>query len=240
MRIAVGLALALLVTTPAYAQTDEARAACFTEIPLTAALIAETRNYDYGGYAGSQSTPPFVIGYLSPTRYADDAQDLFGAVLFIRDGEGQWRAMLPRVGESVVAAYANDEGGVMIATMWTSEGPGSYWMLLRSTDGLRTAACNEMTFPASLNEPVWNMDFLSLRDFDMNRSGRGEIIGSSNPESGEPLWFSYRTRDHGATWSAPQRISGGREARRGAYTRIDQEEAPEALVAELTAYAAAR
>ena len=240
MRIAVGFVLSLFFTAPAHAQSDEAFAACFTELPLTAALVAETGLYNYGGFAGDAATPAVVTGYLSPTRNAEDAQDVFGAVFFIRDGEDQWRAMLPRVGESVVAAYADNQGGVIVAMMWTSEGPGQQWMLLRSRDGLRTATCGEVPFPANLNEPTWTMDFLSLRDLDVTSRGHGEIIGSSNPESGEPLWFAYRTRDHGATWSAPRRISREREARRGLYAKIDQDEAPAELVAELTAYAAGR
>jgi hypothetical protein len=238
MRIA--LAFALLFTAPAYAQSDEALAACFTELPLTAALIAVTGHYGYGGFEGDAGTPAFVVGHLSPTRDAEDAQDLFGSVFFIRDSDGQWRAMLPRVGESLVSAYANGEGGVIVATMWTSEGPGGQWMMLQSNDALRTATCSEIRFPAALNQPSWANEFLSLHDLDITRRGRGEIIGVANTENRGDLWFAYTTRDHGATWSAPRAIRREREARRGVYSKIDRDEAPAGLVAELTAYAASR
>jgi hypothetical protein len=231
-------ALSLLFATPAHAQSDEAFAACFTEIPLTAALVAETGQYDYGGFAGAAGVPAFVTGYLSPTRSAEDAQDVFGTVIFIRDSEGAWRAVLPRVGEGLVRAYANGEGGIIIATMWTSEGPGGEWMLMRSTDGLRTATCGDVEFPEALNQPTWANEFLSLHDLDITRRGRGEIIGVARTENRGDLWFAYQTRDHGATWRAPRRISRERQARRGIYTKVDEDEAPAALVAELTAYAA--
>lgn len=237
---ALALALTLLSAAPAYAQSDEASNACFTELPLTAALVADTSHYGYGGHVGSAGTPAFVIGALSPTRDAEDAQDTFGSVLFIRDDQGAWRAMLPRVGESVVATYANGQGGIIIATMWTSEGPGGQWMLLRSNDGLRTASCGNVAFPDTLNNPYYNMEFLEMHDLDINARGRGEIIGFTRTEDRGDLWFSYTTRDHGATWASPRAISRQRDARRGNYTKIDEDQSPDALVAELTAYAATR
>ncbi len=237
---AAALALTLLIAPNAYAQSDEALAACFTELPLTAAFVEETGQYNFGGYAGGQNTPAFVTGYLSPTRNAEDAGEVFGSVFFIRDSEGAWRAVLPRVGESVVSAYANGEGGVIVATMWTSEGPGAEWMLMRSSDGLRTATCSDVEFPAALNQPTWANEFLSLHDLDITRRGRGEIIGVANTENRGDLWFAYSTRDYGATWGAPRAIGREREARRGVYAKIVDDEAPDALMAELTAYAASR
>lgn len=237
---AFALALTLLGATPAYAQSDEAMAACFTDLPLTAALVNETLDYGRSGFAGDGVTPAFIVANLSPTRDSENAQDVFGSVLFIRDGEGAWRALLPRVGESVVAAYANGQGGVIIATMWTSEGPGGQWMMLRSTDALRTASCGDVAFPAALNNPVYNMEFLELHDLDINARGRGEIVGVAQTEDRGNLWFTYATRDHGATWGQPRAIRGERNARAGIYNKIEEDGAPDALMAELTAYAATR
>lgn len=236
---ALAVALAL-IATPAYAQSEEASPACFTELPLTAALVNETLDWGRTGFAGDGATPAFIVANLSPTRDAKDAQDVFGSVLFIRDSAGAWRAVLPRVGESVVSAYADGAGGVFIATMWTSEGPGGAWMIVRSTDGLRTASCRDVRFPATLNNPVYNMEFLELHDFDITRRGRGEIVGVAHTEDRGQLWFTYSTRDHGVNWSAPHAIARERDARRGVYTKIEEDGAPDALMAELTAYAATR
>lgn len=239
MRI-VALALTLLFAPSAYAQSDEARSACFTELPLTATLVAETEAYGRTVIAGDGATPSVLIAHLSPTRDSEQAQDLFGSVLFIRDGEGQWRALLPRVGESVVAAYGSGQGGVIVATMWTGEGPGGQWMLLRSSDGLRTATCGDVRFPATLNQPYWVNEFLDMHDLDITRRGRGEIIGVAHTEERGELWFSYETRNHGATWSAPRPISRERQARAGVYTKLTETDSPDALIAELTAYAVGR
>ena len=68
----------------------------------------------------------------------------------------------------------------------------------------------------------------------------GEIVGVANTEDCGDLWFAYRSRDHGATWSAPRAINRERQARAGVYTKLTENESPDALVAELTAYAANR
>jgi len=233
----IGLALAALIACagPAFAQEE---LPCMAPIAITPQLVEQAGQYDFRGYAGSANVPAFLVGFLSPTRYTEDRDDIFGTVVFVRGDEG-WRAFLPSNGKDAVAIYATDAGAVMIATMRTSEGPGQSWTLLRSPEGLASGACSVVAFPSELNKPSWNNEMLDLTDFDINAHGRGEIIGMGSTEERGDLWYVYRTRDYGASWSAPQRLRRERAARSGVYRQIVDEEAaaPEALVAELTVYA---
>ncbi len=232
------LAAFCALTSTALAMEDEPQ--CMAPLAITAELVAQAGHYQFSGYEGSGAIPAFLVGSLSSSRDTEDRDEFFGAVVFVRGADG-WRAFMPMNGEDVVAVYAGEGGAIMLATMWTTEGPGQSWTLLRSSDGLATGACTQVAFPATLNEP-WANEFLDLTDFDINARGRGEIISVANTEARGDLWYRYSTRDHGATWSAPQRLSRQREARGGVYRRIMSEEAPAspALVADLTSYARAQ
>jgi hypothetical protein len=160
--------------------------------------------------------------------------------MFVRNADASWRAFMPRAGESVVGVFAAPSGAMIVVTQWQSEGPGQSWMLLRSPDGLQTGVCNEIDFPAALNQPTWANETLALHDLDIDARGRGDIVGIARTDDRGNLWYAYSTRDHGETWSAPRRLSGERAARAGLYTSVleDESTAPAGLVAELTRYAA--
>lgn len=238
----IGLAVAavLCFAAPAFAQDEEP--SCMLSLPVTAALVKEAGVFGFAGRAASGASPSILIGGLSSTREApEDEMPIFGSVVFVRDNDGGWRAFMPKQSESISGVYAAATGAFVIATMWGVEGPGNEWTLMRSSDGLRSGSCVSVPFPDTLNQPVWNMEFLSLHDLDINARGRGEIVGVSEIEGRAPAYYSYRTRDGGATWGAPRRLSGRRDAAAGSFTRIDEEsEAPADLVADLTNYAATR
>lgn len=225
---------------PSFAQESEEL--CMAPVEVTEALVRDAAMFDFRGFAGEAAAPAFVTGGLSPLRDSEEAATVFGAVVFLPDGQGGWRAFMPRPGESVVAAYAAREtGAMMLVTQWQIEGPGQSWTLLRSSDGFATGECVRIEFPDALNQPSWTMETLELRDLDIAANGRGEIIGVSNTENHGALWFAYRTRDHGETWGPPRRLRRERQARAGLYTPIDVDAPPpEALLADLQRFAAGR
>lgn len=233
---ALGVSVAL--ATNAAAQDEQL---CMAPVAISEVLVQDAAMSDFRGFAGDGATPAFLLGGLSPTRDREDAHDIHGTAVFVRDGEG-WRAFLPRPGESVIAAYAARASGALIfVSQWQSEGPGQSWTLLRSSDGLATGACGAIAFPDTLNQPTWMNESLDLIDLDIAANGRGEIIAHADTEDDGPMWYVYRTRDHGATWNKPQRLRRERPARAGIYTALDVEaEAPAELVASLQAYAAGR
>ncbi len=176
------LGASAIFIAPALAQENEEL--CMAPVEITEALVRDAAMFDFRGYAGEAAAPAFVTGGLSPLRDSEDAATVFGTVVFLPDGQGGWRAFMPRPGESVVAAYAARESGAMIlVTQWQIEGPGQSWTLLRSSDGFATGECVTIDFPDALNQPSWTMETLELRDLDIAANGRGEIIGVSNTEN---------------------------------------------------------
>ncbi|GAM98164.1 hypothetical protein U91I_01795 [alpha proteobacterium U9-1i] len=232
------LGASLTIASNAFAQ-DERQ--CMAPVAITEAIVHDAAFYDFQSFVGDGAAPAFVLGHLSPTRDREDAQDVHGTAVFVREGD-QWRAFLPRPGESVIAAYvARESGAFILVTQWQSEGPGQSWTLLRSSDGLATGACTDIRFPETLNNPSWANEALDLVDLDINARGRGEIIAHAETDDDGPLWYAYRTSDHGARWSNPRRLRSERQARSGIYTPIDLDaDASPDLIAALQAYAAGR
>ncbi len=232
-----------LLATPAIAQ-EGISSECMAQTPVTAGLVSELSQYDWRGTEGRGLGPTFLIGSLWYLREDQAvAEGAHGSVVLVRGAGGDWRAFLPMPGETLIGAYvAPSTGAVVLATQLQTEGPGQSWTLLRSSDGLATGACTEIAFPAALNQPNWANEYLSLHDLDIRANSRGEIIGAANIERGgqAAIWvYRYRSRDGGASWGPPSRISRAREARAGLYESIG-EGAPAALVADLQSYAAGR
>lgn len=225
------LAALLALAPPARAQDDEL-AACMAPVAIGGALVSEAGRFGWRGGDARGAAPAFLIGELYYLRDDQDIADgAHGSVVFVRGAGGAWRAFLPMPGENMVAAYAAPStGAVMLATQVQTEGPGQSWTLARLN-----GECREIGFPAALNQPNWANENLELHDFDIRADRRGEIIGVARVERGgaERTWvFRYRTRDAGATWTAPTRLAHLRDARRGLFERADGQ-APAALVAEL-------
>lgn len=228
------LAASMALSANAYAQDEQL---CMAPVAVTEAMVHDAAMYDFQGFAADGARPALLVGYLSPTRDREEAQDVHGAAVFVREGEA-WRAFLPRPGESVIALYAAQSGALIFVTQWQSEGPGQSWTLLRSSDALATGACTDIGFPNTLNQPSWANETLNLVDLDIAANGRGEIIAYADTEDDGPMWYSYRTRDHGATWGDPQRLRRERQARAGIYTALNMEaDAPADLLASLQAFA---
>lgn len=227
-----------------FAAPARAEETCMAEIPISQALVAEAAKFEWRGSDARGRAPAFLLGLLHYLR--DDealADGAHGGLLFLRGADGGWRAFLPRAGENVVGAFvAPSTGAVTLLMQLQTEGPGQSWSLVRATEAPSPASCTDIAFPAELNQPAWTSEYLDLRDFDMRANGRGEIIGVARVarEDAERVWaFRYRTRDGGATWGPPSRMARERAARAGLFEALPEGPAPAALVAQLTAFAAA-
>lgn len=236
---------AVVLGVALFAAPARAEETCMAEIPISQALVAEAAKFEWRGSDARGRAPAFLLGLLHYLR--DDealAGGAHGGLLFLRDQSGEWRAFLPRAGENVVGAFvAPSTGAVMLVMQLQTEGPGQSWSLVRATEAPAAASCTEIAFPAELNQPVWANEYLEPHDFDMRANGRGEIIGVARVEreGSEHVWaFRYRTRDAGATWGPPTRMARERAARAGLYEALPEGPAPAALVAHLSAFAAAR
>jgi hypothetical protein len=219
----------------AFATVLEEEEPCMAPAAVTEEMVREARMHDLESFGAVGSAPAFVTGWLSPT-----SSEIAGSVIFVRAADGAWRAFLPRPGEGLVGIYRAASGALIIVTMWQTEGPGQAWTLLRSRDGLASGACVNVDFPDALNKPLWMNEFLHLVDLDIDARGRGEIIGVARTENRGELWYAYRTRDGGATWSKPRRLRRQRAIRNGEYAKIEGTPAPAELAAELERFAAGR
>ncbi len=234
------LAAFLTLAAPARAQDDE-QPECMAPIAISSELVAEAARFGWRGGEERGAAPAFLIGEL---YYLRDNQELaggvYGSVAFVRGAGGVWRAFLPMPGEALVGAYVAAGAGVLVlATQVQTEGPGQSWTFVRLSDATAAGECGEIAFPAALNQPAWANETLEMHDFDIGADGRGEIVGIARVERGGAAqsWvFRYRTRDSGATWAAPSRLAGAREARGGLFEKADGQ-APPALVAELERFA---
>jgi hypothetical protein len=229
-RLLLALSAVLAVCAPARAQDD---VQCMAPVPVTAALIAEAGRWGWRGYDGAERD--VLIGSLSMMREDETlAEGAHGAVVFSRGADGVWRAAIPWAGEDVVGAFMHDDA-LALFTMIQTEGPGPSWTFVRANADLSGGACARIAFPETLNNPTWANEFVDLSDFDIRDNERGEIIGQARVEreGAEKVWtYLWRTRDGGASWSAPKRLSTLRAARAGVFEPIG--EAPPALVEALT------
>lgn len=239
MRAALLTLAAIAAFSSAAFADDGEQPACAVSRPVTARLVA-----DAGELQALSGRTDILVGNLSYMREPQEEAELAsGTVLFLKGASG-WRAVLPSNWENEVGVYATADGhGLAILTQRQIEGPGPSFTFVRTTDDFATFTCTLIKFPAALNQPAWNNEFLEPHDLDLKANGRGMLVASAALErSGEAprtLWFSYETRDSGRTWRAPRALKATREAPRGLYAPTTQAPAP-ALVADLTAYAASR
>lgn len=233
MKIAFA-ALALFAVAPAQAVEAEDAVVCAASRPVTAKLVA-----DAGDLQSLTGRPDILVGHLSYMREPEEeAQETNGTVLFVKHAAG-WRAIVPQNGENEVGVYTAP-GALVLVTQLQTEGPGQSFTVVRTGDNFATSTCATLPFPAALNKPTWNMEYLSPHDLDIDARGRGLLVASAalerNGEAPRTLWYAYATRDNGRTWKAARRISSARNAPAGLYTPATPVAAP-ALVADLTAYA---
>jgi hypothetical protein len=219
--------------------------ACFREIPVSAQLVADAREFPMLAFPGDANLPPFLIGYLSYLResiqdLSEDNEFIHGGVLFVQQG-GAWTALLPSEGEATIGVYTSTIAPtVIIVSQFQVEAPGQSFTIARSIDGLRTGSCTTIDFPTALNQPTWAMEYLTLTNLQIDAHGRGRLIGSAelDTESDHPrvAWWSYETRDGGAKWSCPRSLAGPPAPRQGVPREVSTPES-EAMIDVLTAYA---
>jgi hypothetical protein len=230
------IAVALAVAGIAGAHAAEPPT-CAIERPVTARLVADAQ--DLKGLGGDM-----LIGNLSYMREpAEDAEAASGAVLFLKRADG-WKAIVPSNFENDVGIYAAADGkSVVLIAQRQIEGPGQSFTLVRTADAFATATCTELAFPAALNKPSWNNEFLVPHDFDITARGAGLLVAYAElgraGERRRHVWYAYETRNGGAAWSTARRVGRNARAPNGLYAPLERKDAP-ALVAELQAYAAGR
>ncbi|HPQ95868.1 MAG TPA: hypothetical protein PLN94_09795, partial [Thiolinea sp.] len=104
---------------------------------------------DLGGLQGvrvGELTLPVLIG-SHPER--------LGTVLFVQH-EGCWQLYPVADGHWVEGIFATPSGTrFMLFTLWSVEGPGHEYRILRAQDGFGVVDCATLTFPESLNQPEW-------------------------------------------------------------------------------------
>lgn len=248
MRIILATVMASLgLCASAIAQDDPnippVNDSCMVEAPVTQDLVAAA---GVNGFTAVPNTlaPAIVHGGISATQAADRGDGAHGSIFFVRDVHGEWRAFFLAESEDAVGLYAAPSTGAMIVvTMLQTEGPGPSWTLVHSDDGFATGFCSVVNFPHALNSPDYRGEYLEISDLDIDARGRGEVVGVAHVERDgrdRELWYMYPTRDGGATWGAPRRLSRQRPARRGLYEAVADAPAPDDLVQDLQRYAAGR
>jgi hypothetical protein len=210
---------------------------------MTPALVEAAGEFEFRYVPPHGAAPMLLVGALSPMREIaglDDNQR--GAALFLRDGAGGWRAVLPSAWESVIAIYQNGESGeTVVFTTVQTEGPGQSWTLVRSSDGFARAQCSRVHFPEELNSPNWSNAYLELVVFAIDAGGRGFIIGRALVEGDgaeEYQLYIYNTRDSGETWRGPHPSRRAPTARVTHFERAEDFPASAGLPAELSEAAA--
>ena len=246
MRLILAALIASLgLSTGAIAQEGEpaSNPSCMVEAPVTQDLVAAAGENGFTRI-DNPLAPAILHGGISATQAADRGDSAHGSLFFVRDGHGEWRAFYPSESEDTVGLYmAPTSGAMIVVTMLQTEGPGSSWTFVHSDDGFTTGFCSTINFPARLNKPEYPGEFLELSDADLDARGRGEIVGVAKVErDGRDLtwWYAYATRDGGASWGSPRRISRERAARTGLYQPVADSPAPDDLVQDLQRYAAGR
>jgi hypothetical protein len=252
MKRAAGLSLPILVLAacePALAPValrNDAQG-CFIELPITEQLVEESSPDQMTTFAATTPNPAFLIGHLSYLRAynreppaADDSYEPHGGVLYVKS-EGGWRAILPSEGEAAVGVYVSPGSpDVYVLSQLQVEGPGQSFTLTRSTDGLASAACQVIDFPADLNQPGWAMEYLTPTGFQIDRRASGTLTASAEldqeTDKSFTAWYQYTTTDGGATWSAPVRTDTQPAPLKGPLVEATAP-APADLIADLKAFA---
>ncbi|MGY4398622.1 hypothetical protein ACVWZA_003830 [Sphingomonas sp. UYAg733] len=204
---------------------------CGTAMPVTRALLGKLPNGRFIG-SGMAKGGAVLIGDLDSVHH--------GSVAFMRSGP-RWRGWAVLGSASTVAAYrAPRNGNVFIWAMIDVEGAGpGLTQIMLPANGARPR-CTTIDWPAELNRPAYESEFLGFDNFALDAKGRGSLTGTAVIErDGKPQRWSYRytTRDGGRSWSAPRRV---RDITAGpsVYRRVDA--APATLIASLRAQAGAR
>ncbi len=167
--------------------------------PLTV-LKSEIVNANQLGRAWSSpsdfSGEPFIVW--------EEQHEVTVTKLASRASDGKWKAVSVKEGGGVQASFGTKSGSAWIATMHTVEGPGQEFVTIATRDGAKSFACGVVSFPKSLNEPTWSLEFLSITGFQGFNGGQGTLLTKveNDEDKSSPFpYFLYSTANGGEGWS---------------------------------------
>ena len=101
----------------------------------------------------------------------------------------------------------------------------------------RNVSCTHLPLPSGVNNK--NMQYLTLQDFNVQKTGTGQLLGASYDASKRGStklrWFRYHTHDWGYSWNKPGPIKAPRKGHKtpGLFTVSKEIPAPNWLVKSL-------
>lgn len=168
--------------------------ACGARLPITRALLDQA-----GMFTGTTTRRgnAVLIATLRPP--------MLGTLAFVRT-QRSWRAYAIEANGAVQGVFATSSGDVFAWSMLSTEGPGSSYRGMSIGGATGSRFCTGVRFPASLNQPAYANEYLSLHDFNIDRRGRGAVVGLLERDVGggsNALYYRYATVDHGRRWQRP-------------------------------------
>lgn len=171
---------------------------CGSTFTPTGRLVNAIAEEDWVGFEGDDSVPPFLVANLPPV--------FFGVVVFVKR-PGGWTGIAVENHHRVQGAFvARGQGLANVFTMYSVEGPGHEYRILRTSNGFAEVACSVLEFPGDVPNP---QTFLSLADFNGD-DGEAFLVGFADieDENGDSRtrWFRYRMKEGDASWSEPEAL----------------------------------
>jgi hypothetical protein len=130
-------------------------------------------------------------------------------MIFLHSG-GRWRPVFLAEGSTIEGVLSTpDRSRMLIVSLWSREGGGS--LSVASYDWQQgSVSCAELTTPADLNKPYYQGEYAAFERLEMDANGHGQLLASANTNpqgvAGE-RFYVYKTRNHGRTWTAPERLA---------------------------------
>ncbi len=132
-----------------------------------------------------------------------------GALVFVQKA-GQWQMYPVAEGNAIQGVFSTPAfDRFMLFGMWSIEGPGQEYTVLRGKRQFTAMDCTTIAFPSGLNQPAWANEFLQIEAFNMGKQGRGVLLGSvERQQAGKAVTqvYRYTSSDWGKTWGKPVQV----------------------------------